>query len=62
MSKRTDVAFFCSAIHRYSTYKLILEMPENKKVNVVSCDHFIKERIKQEKVDPKPKMELLPKE
>ena len=86
VSKRTNVVFFCSTIHRDSTYKLILEMLEKKKVNVVSYDHFIegkenvlntileelnksleeeeeeKERIKQDKLEPKPKMELFPKE
>ena len=41
VSKRTNVVFFCSTIHRDSTYKLILEMLAKKKVNVVSYDHFI---------------------
>ena len=30
-SKRTNVVFFCSTIHRDSTYKLILEMSEKRK-------------------------------
>ena len=47
VSKRTNVVFFCTTIHRDSTYKKILEMLEKKKVNVVSYDHFIdgKEKI-----------------
>jgi len=40
-SKRTNVVFFCSTIHRDSTYKLILEMLEKKKVNVMTYDHFL---------------------
>ena len=86
VSKRTNVVFFCSTIHRDSTYKLILEMLAKKKVNVVSYDHFIdgkenvlngileelnadleakeEEKIKkeEEKLNPKPKMELFPKD
>jgi len=86
VSKRTNVVFFCSTIHRDSTYKKILEMLEKKKVNVVSYDHFIdgkenilnsileelnesleaeeEEKIKnaEDKLDPKPKFELFPKE
>ena len=86
VSKRTNVVFFCSTIHRDSTYKIILEMLEKKKVNVVSYDHFMhekenilngileelnaeleskeQEKIKKDsdKLDPKPKMHLFPKE
>ena len=86
VNKRTNVIFFCSTIHRDSTYKLILEMLEKKKVNVMTFDHCLdgKENIltgiieelnndletkEQEKIkkdldisDPKPKMDLFPKE
>ena len=41
MNKRTNVVFFCSTIKRDSTYKLILEMLEKKKVNVMTYDHFL---------------------
>ena len=85
-SKRTNVVFFCSTIHRDDTYKKILEMLEKKKVNTVCYDHFIdgKENIlhtiveelnkeleaveeakikkEEEKDNPKPKMELFPKD
>ena len=41
VNKRTNVVFFCSTIKRDSTYKLILEMLEKKKVNVMTYDHFL---------------------
>ena len=41
VNKRTNVVFFCSTINRDSTYKLILEMLEKKKVNVMTYDHFL---------------------
>ncbi len=41
VNKRTNVVFFCSSINRDSTYKLILEMLEKKKVNVMTYDHFL---------------------
>ena len=41
VNKRTNVVFFCSTILRDSTYKLILEMLEKKKVNVMTYDHFL---------------------
>ena len=41
VNKRTNVVFFCSTINRDSTYKLILEMLEKKKVNVMTFDHFL---------------------
>jgi len=86
VNKRTNVVFFCSTIHRDTTYKLILEMLEKRGINVMTYDHFLngKENIltgiieelnndleakEQEKIkkdednlDPKPKMELFPKE
>ncbi len=86
VNKRTNVVFFCSTIHRDSTYKLILEMLEKKKVNVMTYDHFLngkeniltgiieelnndletqeQEKIKkdEDKLDPKPIMQLFPKE
>ncbi len=40
MNKRTNVVFSCSTINRDSTYKLILEMLEKKKVNVMTYDNF----------------------
>ena len=86
VNKRTNVVFFCSTIHRDSTYKLILEMLEKKKVNVMTYDHFLngkeniltgiieelnndletkeQEKIKKDhdNIDPKPIMDLFPKE
>jgi len=86
VNKRSNVVFFCSTINRDSTYKLILEMLEKKKVNVMTYDHFLngkeniltgiieelnndleakeEERIKKDndKLDPKPIMDLFPKE
>ena len=86
VNKRTNVVFFCSTIKRDSTYKLILEMLEKKKVNVMTYDHFLdgkeniltsileelnndletkeQEKIKKDndKLDPKPIMDLFPKE
>ena len=35
------IYFFCSTINRDSTYKLILELLEKKKVNVMTFDHFL---------------------
>ena len=40
VNKRTNVVLFCSTIKRDSTYKLILEMLEKKKVNVMTYNHF----------------------
>ena len=86
VNKRSNVVFFCSTIHRDSTYKLILEMLEKKKVNVMTYDHFLngkeniltgiieglnndletkeQEKIKKDhdNIDPKPIMDLFPKE
>ena len=86
VNKRTNVVFFCSTINRDSTYKLILEMLEKKKVNVMTFDHFLngkeniltgiieglnndletqeQEKIKkdEDKLDPKPIMQLFPTE
>ena len=86
VNKRSNVVFFCSTIHRDSTYKLILEMLEKKKVNVMTFDHFLngkeniltgiieglnndletkeQEKIKKDhdNIDPKPIMDLFPKE
>ena len=86
VNKRTNVVFFCSTINRDSTYKLILEMLEKKKVNVMTYDHFLngreniltgileelnndleekqQEKIKKDEdnLNPKPKMDLFPKE
>jgi hypothetical protein len=32
--------FFCSTINRDSTYKILLEMLEKKKVHVMTYEHF----------------------
>ena len=86
MNTRTNVVFFCSTIHRDTTYKLILEMLEKRGINVMTYDHFLngkeniligiieelnndleakeQEKIKKDsdKLDPKPKMDLFPKD
>ena len=41
VNKRTNVVFFCSTIHRDTTYKLILEMLEKRGINVMTYDHFL---------------------
>ena len=44
VSKKTNVVFFCSTIHRDDTYQKILEMLEKKKINVMAHSHFIEDK------------------
>ena len=83
-NKRSNVVFFCSTIHRDSTYKIILDMLEKKGINTMVYSHFIegkenllngildelnaeleakedeKIKIEEQKLNPKPKIELFP--
>ena len=40
-SKKTNVVFFVSTIHRDDTYQKILEMLKKKKCNVMAHAHFL---------------------
>ena len=40
-NKRTNVVFFCSTIHRDSTYKTILDMLAKKGISTMVYSHFI---------------------